>query len=95
MRTDQLDFDLPPELIAQHPVTPRDASRLIHYRRATREVSHHIFRELPELLLPGDLLVFNDARVLPAKFALIKPTGGRVVGLFLEQPREGEWVALL
>ena len=95
MRTDDLDFELPPELIAQHPVTPRDSSRLMRYQRATREVSHHVFRDLPELLRRGDLLVFNDAKVLPAKFTLIRPTGGRVGGLFLEEPRAGEWIALL
>ena len=95
MRTDELDFDLPPELIAQHPATPRDASRLMRYQRATHAVSHHVFRELPKLLRRGDLLVFNDARVLPAKFTLSKPTGGRVGALFLEEPRPGEWIALL
>ena len=95
MWTDELDFDLPPELIAQHPVTPRDASRLMRYQRASKEVSHHVFRDLPELLRRGDLLVFNDAKVLPAKFTLIRPTGGRVGGLFLEEPRAGEWIALL
>lgn len=95
MRTDELDFELPHELIAQRPVTPRDASRLLRYQRGSGSVSHHVFAELPDLLGPGDLLVFNDAKVLPAKFTLIKPSGGRVGGLFLESPRRGEWIALL
>ena len=95
MRTDELDFELPAELIAQRPVEPRDASRLMHYVRDGGTIAHRTFRDLSEVLRPGDLLVFNDARVTPAKFSLIKPTGGRVGGLFLEEPRAGEWVALL
>ena len=95
MRTDELDYELPPELIAQVPAARRDESRLMHYDRATGRIAHRGFGELPKLLRPGDVLVFNDARVTPARFALTKPTGGRVVGLFLEEPAAGEWVALL
>src|SRR5690349_4709071 len=65
MRTDDLDFDLPPELIAQTPAPQRSASRLLLYRREDRSIRHRAFAELPDLLRPGDLLVFNDARVLP------------------------------
>lgn len=95
MRTDELDFELPPELIAQHPPAVRGESRLMHYCRRSQATSHKRFVDLPSLLRPGDVLVFNDARVTPAKFTLIKPTGGRVGGLFLEQVQPGEWVALL
>lgn len=95
MRTDDLDFDLPPGLIAQTPAPDRHASRLLHYRRADRAVGHSAFSDLPSLLRPGDLLVFNDARVLPARLLLHKPTGGRVEGLFLAEPRVGEWRVLL
>src|SRR4051794_41928638 len=90
MRTDELDFDLPPELIAQTPAPDRHASKLLHYRRSDRSVSHQTFSDLPGLLRPGDLLVFNDARVLPARFMLRKSTGGGGEGLFLEESRPGE-----
>lgn len=95
MRIDDLDFDLPPELIAQCPPDRRGDSRLLHYRRADRSASHRTFWDLPDLLRPGDLLVFNDARVLPARFTLQKRTGGRVEGLFLAEPAQGQWRVLL
>ena len=95
MRTDELDFELPPELIAQEPPVERSASRLLHYRRSDRSVRHRRFCDLSELLRPGDLQVFNDARVVPARFTLRKPTGGRVEGLFLCEPRPGQWQVLL
>lgn len=66
MRTDDFDFDLPRDFIAQHPVQPRDAARLLAVGAA---LSDHVFRELPDLLRPGDLLVFNDTRVLPTRLA--------------------------
>lgn len=95
MRTDEFDFHLPSQLIAQLPAEPRDSSRLLHFGRATGEVAHRAFSDLTRLLNAGDLLVFNDAKVMPARFTLIKPTGGRVRGLFLEEPGPGEWLALL
>src|SRR4051812_10375943 len=95
MRTDDLDFHLPPELIAQSPAPERAASRLLHYRRDDRTIAHRHFTDVPELLRPDDLLVFNDARVVPARILLQKPTGGRVEGLFLDEPRPGEWRVLL
>ncbi|MDB5175110.1 MAG: queA [Phycisphaerales bacterium] len=95
MRTDELDFVLPPELIAQTPSAERSASRLLHYRIADRSVQHRTFSDLPRLLRPGDLLVFNDARVIPARFTLRKDTGGRIEGLFLSETKPGEWNVLL
>jgi S-adenosylmethionine:tRNA ribosyltransferase-isomerase len=95
MRTDELDFYLPPELIAQAPPEERSASRLLHYRRADRSVAHRRFADLPSLLRPGDLLVFNDARVIPARFTLRKQTGGRIEGLFLAETRPGRWHVML
>jgi len=95
MRTDDLDFHLPPELIAQTPTPDRAASRLLHYRRGDRAIAHKKFGELPSLLRRGDLLVFNDARVLPARFMLQKETGGRVEGLFLGEDSPGRWRVLL
>ena len=95
MRTDDLDFHLPPELIAQAPAADRAASRLLHYRRDDRSIAHRRFADLPRLLRGGDLLVFNDARVVPARFTLQKSTGGRVEALFLGEDRPGEWRVLL
>ncbi len=78
MHTDDFDFQLPPELIAQAPLPERDASRLLHVRRPSGQVQHRQFRELPSLLRSGDLLVFNDSRVIPARLiGKKKGTGGR------------------
>jgi S-adenosylmethionine:tRNA ribosyltransferase-isomerase len=95
MRTDDLDFHLPAELIAQDPPAQRTASRLLHYRRSDRTMEHRAFADLPALLRAGDLLVFNDTRVLPARFMLRKSSGGLVEGLFLGQPRETRWHVML
>lgn len=100
MNLADLDFHLPAELIAQEPAAQRAASRLLHYRRSDRALAHRTFSDLPGLLRPGDLLVFNDARVTPARFYLRKPTGGRVEGLFLAETtdpveRSRLWTVLL
>ncbi len=95
MRLDELDYLLPEELIAQTPAADRSASRLLHYRKSDRSIAHRMFRELPSLLRAGDLLVMNDARVTPAKFTLVKPTGGRVEGLFVEQRDPVRWTVML
>src|SRR5215207_6591536 len=95
MRTDDLDFNLPPDLIAQTPPPCRTDSRLMHYRRGDRSVTYRTFSDLPGLLRPGDLLVFNDARVVPARFTLRKQTGGRVEGLFLSEVAPGRWRVML
>jgi S-adenosylmethionine:tRNA ribosyltransferase-isomerase len=90
-----LDFHLPPELIAQDPIEPRDAARLLVVNRAARTLAHHHFRELPSLLAPGDLLVFNDTRVLPARlFGHRQSTGGHWEGLFLKAFPDGSWEML-
>ncbi|HEY7116958.1 MAG TPA: tRNA preQ1(34) S-adenosylmethionine ribosyltransferase-isomerase QueA [Tepidisphaeraceae bacterium] len=95
MRTDDLDFELPPELIAQSPPPERSASRLLHYRRSERSIEHRTFAQLPSLLRPGDLLVFNDTRVVPARFTLRKSGGGYVEALFLTQAAPGRWRVML
>jgi S-adenosylmethionine:tRNA ribosyltransferase-isomerase len=95
MRTDDLDFELPPELIAQAPRAERAASKLLHYRRGGYQISHHTFSDLPRMLRPRDLLVFNDAQVVPARFSLRKETGGNAEGLFLGEVAPGRWRALL
>ena len=95
MRADELDFHLPTELIAQAPTPDRAASRLLHYKRADRSVEHAHFSDVEKLLRPGDLLVFNDARVLAARFMLRKETSGLIEGLFLNQPTGNRWQVLL
>jgi S-adenosylmethionine:tRNA ribosyltransferase-isomerase len=95
MRTDDFNFELPAELIAQVPTPQRGASRLLHYQRSNRRLADDIFAALPQLLRPGDLLVFNDAKVLPARFTLLKNTGGLVDGLFLQELALGRWRVLL
>lgn len=89
------EYRLPPELIAQEPVEPRDASRLMVVDRATGTISHHIFRDLPQFLRPGDLLVHNESRVIPARLFGRKPTGGRVEILLLRPRSETVWEVLV
>ena len=94
MRTAELDYDLPPELIAQRPLQRRDDSRLLVYERATRATHHRSFRDLPDQLPAGALLVVNDTRVLPARLRLRRPGGGEAEVLLLEQLGDGHWEAL-
>src|SRR6184192_234765 len=90
-----LDYDLPPHLIAQEPPADRDAARLLVVDRATGALAHHLFRDLPDLLSPNDLLVLNDTRVLPARLVGKRErTGGRWEGLFLRQTPDGLWELL-
>jgi len=94
MRVDDFDYELPEELIAQVPLTARDASRLMVLTRRERRVEHRHFRDLPEYLRPGDVLVLNDTRVIPARLAATRPTGGKVEILLLT-PRGGDvWECL-
>jgi S-adenosylmethionine:tRNA ribosyltransferase-isomerase len=90
----RFDYDLPPELIAQHPVEPRDSSRLLVLARDDGSLTDCVFRDLPELLVPGDLLVVNDTRVLPARLVAQRGTGGRVELLLLERRADATWRAL-
>ncbi len=95
MRTSDFDFELPEELIAQHPTPSRDESRLMVLRRQERSISHHQFFELPELLNPTDLLVRNRSKVLPARLHGIRAeTGGRWEGLYLNATETGLWELL-
>ncbi|MBI5482819.1 MAG: tRNA preQ1(34) S-adenosylmethionine ribosyltransferase-isomerase QueA [Deltaproteobacteria bacterium] len=90
MRTSDFDYALPEELIAQHPLPERDASRLMVLPRAgTAPPAHHRFTDLPRLLPSGTLLVLNDTRVIPARLHGHKPTGGRVELLLLEPDAAG------
>ena len=94
MRTEELDYDLPPELIAQQPLDRRDESRLLVYERSTGDVRHRVFRELPTELARGELVVVNDTRVVPARIQTHRPGGGKAEILLLEPLGEGIWEAL-
>jgi S-adenosylmethionine:tRNA ribosyltransferase-isomerase len=93
MRASELDYDLPAELIAQHPAARRDASRLLVADRATGAVRHRTFSELPDEV-GGHLTVVNDTRVVPARLHLRRETGGAVEALLLEPLGDGVWEAL-
>src|ERR671915_1197921 len=82
MDTSALEYELPRELIAQRPAERRDESRLLVYERATGEVRHRRFAELPEELA-GELVVVNDTRVIPARLRLRREGGGEAEGLLL------------
>ena len=88
MRIEELDFDLPASMIAQCPTEPRDACRLMRLC-ATGDVEHAVFTDLERMLDPGDTLVFNDSKVLPARVQARKNTGGALELLFL-RPRSAE-----
>lgn len=88
------EYQLPPELIAQTPAIPRDSSRLLVVESETTH-SHSTFRDLPDWLLPGDLLVLNNTRVIPARLYGRKSTGAPVEILLLEEREESCWLALV
>jgi S-adenosylmethionine:tRNA ribosyltransferase-isomerase len=95
--TSELDYELPEELIAQSPAEPRDASRLMVVDVNGGTINHHAFRELPRFLSPGDALVLNETKVLPARLKARKPTGGEVELLFLRDlgpDHGGAWEVL-
>ncbi|MDP6549647.1 MAG: tRNA preQ1(34) S-adenosylmethionine ribosyltransferase-isomerase QueA [Dehalococcoidia bacterium] len=95
MRTSEFDYHLPPELIAQTPLEPRDSSRLLLLDRATGRTGHRRFHDLPEYVRPGDVMVFNQSRVIPARlFGRREDTGGKVELLLLHRESPGVWRAL-
>jgi S-adenosylmethionine:tRNA ribosyltransferase-isomerase len=91
MNASELEYDLPPELIAQQPAARRDESRLLVYSRATGAVRHRVFRDLPSELAPGTLAVVNDTRVVPARIRIERPRGEI---LLLERRDGDEWEGL-
>ncbi len=95
METASFDYELPPESIAQRPLEPRDRARLLVDRGPGQASEHRTVRDLPELVGPGDLVVVNSTRVLPARLHLRKPTGGAVEVLLLEELEPGRWEALV
>ncbi len=96
MKTSDFWFDLPEEQIAQTPIEPRDHSRMLRMDKVTGEVSHHHFYDIIDMLHPGDLLVVNDSRVLPARlYGSKKDTGASVELLLLEQKEKDLWETLV
>jgi S-adenosylmethionine:tRNA ribosyltransferase-isomerase len=94
--TADFDYELPPELIAQEPIEPRDASRLLVLDRATGTLAHRRFGDVADYLRPGDLLVANESRVIPARLPARKvPTGGRVELLLVARHDDTHWEALV
>lgn len=94
MRLSDFDFELPPDRIARHPADRRDASRLLELDRRSGRTAHRRFSEIIELLAPGDVLVLNDTRVIPARLVGERPSGGRVELLLLEPLGGRRWRAL-
>lgn len=96
MKTSDFDYYLPPEQIAQTPIEPRDASRLLVLDRASSRIEHRRFRDIGEYLHPGDVLVFNQTRVIPARLHGYKvPTGGRIEFLLLRREGDQTWRGLV
>lgn len=95
MKTSDFDYHLPESSIAQTPVEPRDSSRLLVLHRDTGELEHRLFRDVADYLNPGDLLVLNQTRVIPARIFARKETGGRVELLLLRRRDTLTWEALV
>ncbi len=95
MRTDRLDYELPPELIAQRPLPVRSDSRLLVLSRSSGSICDSRFSRLGDLLCPGDCLVLNDTKVVPARFFARRHSGAALEGLFLEQSPGGIWTVYL
>lgn len=95
MRTSDFNYDLPESFIAQKPVEPRDSSRLMILDRREGTIKHNTFRNIGEYLRPGDLLVLNQTRVIPARLNAWKSTGGKVEILLLRKEDESTWESLV
>lgn len=95
MNTTDFDYELPPEFIAQSPVEPRDSARLLVMNRQTGALTHRKFREVAAYLRPGDLLVMNDSRVIPARIKARKATDGSVEILLLRRAAPLTWEVLI
>ncbi|HVM50658.1 MAG TPA: tRNA preQ1(34) S-adenosylmethionine ribosyltransferase-isomerase QueA [Candidatus Acidoferrum sp.] len=96
MRTAEFDFELPPELIAQNPAPERDLSRLLVLHRQSGQAEHRHFRDLPEYLHPGDVLVLNNSKVIAARLRGVNAhTRGRFEVLLLEENAPNDWWAML
>ena len=95
LKTKTYYYDLPEELIAQTPIEPRDSSRLLVYKRKTKEIEHRIFRDVIDYLKAGDVLVINNTKVIPARLYGYKVSGAKIEVLLLRRKNLTEWEALL
>ncbi len=95
MKTSDFDYHLPESFIAQHPIEPRDASRLLVLHRGDGTIAHRIFRDIGDYLMPNDVLVLNRTRVIPARIYARKATGGRVEQLLLRRRDALTWEVLI
>ena len=95
MKTKDFEYELPRELIAQHPVQARDASRLMVLRRTDGALEHRSFKDLPEYIVPKDVLVINNTRVFPARLLGTLPTGGKFEVLLVRRLEGSRWTALV
>ncbi len=91
MKTRELDYYLPQELIAQQPSKVRSHSRLLVLNRTGAELIDSRFDKIADFLLPGDCLVLNDTKVIPARFFARRKSGGKLEGLFLDQNTPAQW----
>ncbi|MDA8189627.1 MAG: S-adenosylmethionine:tRNA ribosyltransferase-isomerase, partial [Dehalococcoidales bacterium] len=96
LKTTDFDYHLPPERIAQTPIEPRDSSKLMVISRENGSIRHRVFRDIVEYLQPGDVLVCNESRVIPARlFGRKAGTGGKVEVLLIAKRGENVWEALV
>jgi len=95
MLIEDFDYELPKELIAQSPASERDKSRLMVLPRGAGSIRHGIFSDLPQYLQPGDVMVINDAKVVPSRLMGTKATGGRIEALILRRIGEERYEALI
>ena len=95
MKTEKLNYSLPLELIAQTPLSVRSDSRLLVLDRSSGNIRNSSFNSLGDFLLPGDCLVLNDTKVLPARFFARRETGGKLEGLFLSTEFDDVWIAYM
>ena len=95
MKTIDFDYDLPQKFISQTPIEPRDHSRLLVLNRLDKQITHRFFYDLDHILNPGDLLVLNHTRVIPARIFAHKKTGGKVELLLLRHEKDNIWRALV
>ena len=95
MKVEEFDYELPEELIAKYPVVPRHNARLMVLERRSQSIKHDVFWNLPDYLEEGDLLVFNDTKVIPARLYGRKPTGGKVEVVLTDYVKPDLWKALV
>ncbi|MBI4848928.1 MAG: tRNA preQ1(34) S-adenosylmethionine ribosyltransferase-isomerase QueA [Nitrospirae bacterium] len=95
MKLSDFDYQISHDQIAQHPLPERDSSRLMVVHKNSGNIEHRIFRDITDCLLPGDLLVLNDVRVIPARIYGRKPSGGKVEIMLLKELEENIWEALV